>query len=144
MKQKSGDIGQLSTLLIRILTCSCVARGGRAITYPTGLKRMQNNTFLVLLRPSFAPKMKTAPPTGLGSRKCKELAVIWTRKVEFFVCGAHPKLVRRSDWILVKTFFFLGDHLISAGKNVSSLVKTFLLEITWFWQKKRLNLIQGW
>ena len=65
---------------------------------------------LVLLRPIFAPKMKTAPPTGLGSRSCEGLAVMkdlllfgpdmWS----FLFSGAHPKLVRRSDWILVKTF----------------------------------------
>ena len=70
--------------------------------------------------------MKTAPPTGLGSRSCKGLAVIWTRKVEFFVCGAHPKLGRKSDWILVKVFFFFWDLLTSAGKTVSILVQTFL------------------
>ena len=42
----------------------------------------------------------------MGSRSCEGLLVIWTRKVEFFISGAHPKLVR-SDWILVETFFFL-------------------------------------
>ena len=36
------------------------------------------------------------PPTGLGSRSCEVLAVIWTNKVDFF-SGAHPMLVRRSD-----------------------------------------------
>ena len=41
-------------------------------------------------------------------------------------------------------FFWKGDHLFSAGKTVWILVKTFFLEITWFWQKNRLNLIQDW
>ena len=41
--------------------------------------------------PIFAPKMKTALPTGMGSRSCEELPVIWTRKVEFFFWSA-PKV----------------------------------------------------
>ena len=59
---------------------------------------MQNSTFLVLLRPIFAPKMKTAPPKGFESQSCEELDVVWTRMVEFFGSGAHSKSV--------KTFFF--------------------------------------
>ena len=96
---------------------------------------MQNSTFLVLLRPIFAPKIKTPPPTRLGSGSCEGLAIIWTRIMEFFCSEAHPKLV--------KTFF--GDHLISAGKTVWISVKTlFFLEITRFWQKNRLNVIEDW
>ena len=94
---------------------SSVGRGAISLL-PIGLKSMQNSTFLVVLRPIFAPKMKTASLTEMGSRSCEGLPVIWTRKVEFF-SGAHPKLVRRSDWILVKTFFF-GDHLILAEKSL--------------------------
>ena len=67
------------------------SQGAGAIVLPIGLKSMQNNTFLVLLRPIFAPKMKTAPPTGLGSRSCEGLALIWTKKVEFFFWSA-PKV----------------------------------------------------
>ena len=38
---------------------------------------MQNRTFLVLLRPIFAQKMKTAPPPkGFGCRSCEGVAVI--------------------------------------------------------------------
>ena len=74
---------------------SSVARGGSSL--PIVLKSMQNSTFLVLLRPIFAPKINAAPPTGLGSGSCEGLAVIWTRILEFFGSGAHPKLV--------KTFF---------------------------------------
>ena len=90
---------------------------------------MQDSTFLVLLRLIFAQKMTTAPPTGLGSRSCEGLPVIWTRKVEFFF------LERTLGWsgevieFWLKPFFF-GDHQISAGKTVSILVKTFFLEIT--------------
>ena len=97
----------------------------------------------------FCAENENSPQTGLGSRSCEGLAVMkdlllfgpdmWS----FLFSGAHPKLVSRSDWILIKTFLsFFGDHLISAGKTVSILVKTFFLEITWFWQKNRLNLIQ--
>ena len=41
---------------------SSVAREGGGSSPPIGLKSMQNTTFLVLLRPIFAPKMKKAPP----------------------------------------------------------------------------------
>ena len=110
-------------------TCS-IARGegGGAQASPIGLKNMQNSTFLVLLRPIFAPKMKTSPPKRFGSRSCEGLAVVWTRIVEFFGSGAHPKSVKtyfleitrfrpektfeflilaiKTLWISVKTFFF--------------------------------------
>ena len=56
---------------------------------------MQNSTFFGLLRPIFAPKMKTAPPKGIWELNCCEgLAVVWTRIVEFFWFGAHPKSVK--------------------------------------------------
>ena len=71
---------------------------------PIGLKSIQNSTYLVLLRPIFAPKMKTLPPTGLGSRRFKKLLLFGPEKWSFF-SGAHTKLIR-SDWILVKAFFF--------------------------------------
>ena len=48
---------------------SSVARGAGRLESPIGLKKMQNTTFLVLLRPIFAPKIKIAPlPTELTSR----------------------------------------------------------------------------
>ena len=70
---------------------------------------MQNSTFFVLLRPIFAPKMKTAPPKGFGSRSCEGFAVVWTRIEEFFGSGAQPRSV--------KTFFF-RDHLFLARKTL--------------------------
>ena len=48
-------------------TSSSVAAGG--LSPPIGLKSMQNTTFLVLLRRIFAPKMKIAPPHGIGDQK---------------------------------------------------------------------------
>ena len=51
---------------------SSVARGGEegGATAPlNGLKSMQNSMFLVLLRPIFAPKMKTAPTNGIWELK---------------------------------------------------------------------------
>ena len=104
---------------------------------------MQNSECLVLLRPIFAPKMKTAPPTGLGSRSCERLAVIWTRHVEFFVFWSSPK-VGQENWLNfgenLSFFFFLeitksrpekpfqfwwrpfffGDHLILTQKPPQS------------------------
>ena len=41
---------------------SSVARGAGGLEPPIGLKSMQNTTFLVLLGPIFALKMKIAPP----------------------------------------------------------------------------------
>ena len=43
---------------------------------------------------------------GLASRSCEGVAVIWTRKVEFFVSGPHLKLVRKS---------FFGDRSPNFG-----------------------------
>ena len=89
---------------------------------------MHNSTFLVLLRPIFPPKIKTAPPlTGLGSRICLGLAVIWTRTVDFFCCGAHPKLVKifsfwrssnfgRKNGLNFGEDLFFGDHPIFTEK----------------------------
>ena len=71
---------------------------------------MQNSTFLVLLRPSFAPKMKTVPPTGMGSRSCEELPVIWTRKVEFFF------LERTQSWSGEVTEFWLRLFFMRSPK----------------------------
>ena len=86
---------------------SSVARGG--CRPPIGLKSMQNSMFFVLLRPIFAPKMKTAPPpTGLVSRSCEGLAVIWNRIVEFFCSGAHPKFVKTLFIFLL--FFFRSPN----------------------------------
>ena len=93
---------------------------------------MQNTTFLVLLRSIFAPKMKIAPPNGIGEQNCEGLAGIWTRKLDFF-SRLHLKLVRKTEWrSFFFFFFFFWDHLILAGKTVSILVKTFfILEITY-------------
>ena len=67
--------------------------------------------FLVVLRPIFAEKMKTAPPPKeFGCRSCEVVAVI------------RPE----------KSFEFP----ILAEKFVSVLVKTFFLEITCFWAEK--------
>ena len=112
---------------------------------------MQNCTFLVLLRPIFTPKMKTAPPKGCGSRSCKGLAVVWTRIVEFFGSGAHPKSVK--TYFLEITWFRPEkpfEYLISAGKTFWISVKTFFCWRSpafgpkktlnfWFRRKNRLN-----
>ena len=66
---------------------------------------------------NFCSKNENSPQTGFRSRSCEGLAVIWTRIVEFFGSGAHPKSV--------KTFFL--DHLISAGKTLRISVKTFFI-----------------
>ena len=110
---------------------------------------MQNSTFLVLLRPIFAPKMKTALPNGFGEQKLWTTCRYLGQKSGFLFSGAQPKFFRKMEWILVNTFifclrspnfgrkavwisvktFFFGDHLI--------LGRTFFLEITWVWAEKR-------
>ena len=85
---------------------------------PIGLWSMQNRTFLVLLRPIFGEKLKTAPPPKeIGCRSCEVHVVIWPEKAFEFPISAK-KLVS----ILVKTFFFFffffGDHLFLGWKNV--------------------------
>ena len=62
---------------------------------------MQNRTFLVLLRPIFAEKMKTAPPKEFGCRSCEVVAVIRPEKPFEF-----SNLAENSVSISVKTFFF--------------------------------------
>ena len=75
--------------------------------------------------------MKTAAPTGMGSRSCEGLPVIWTRKVEFFFLERTQSWSGEVTEFWLKPFsFFFRDHQNLAGKAVSILVKTFFLEIT--------------
>ena len=75
---------------------------------------MQNRTFLVLLRPIFAQKMKTAPPKRFGSRSSKVVAAIRLEEPFEFVISAE-----KFYSISVKTFFF-GDHLFLGEKPPQS------------------------
>ena len=77
---------------------------------------MQNCTFLVLLRPIFTQKTKKPPSKRFGSRSSEVVAAI--RPEEPF------------------------KSVISAEKSDSISVKTFSSEITCFWAKNCLNLIQ--
>ena len=53
---------------------SVARRAGGRLEPPIGLKSMQNSTFLVILRPIFAPRMKTAPThRDLGAGVIKDL-----------------------------------------------------------------------
>ena len=104
-------------LLRCIFHHSSVARGGGGAPAPlNSLKSMQNHTFLGLLRPIFAQKMKTAPSERIWWRGCEGVAVI--RAEEAF---KFPILAEKSVSISVKTssFFFF-----------------FFLEITCFWAEK--------
>ena len=75
---------------------------------------MQNRTFLVLFRPIFAQKMKTATPKRFGSRSSKVVAAIWPEEPFELVISAE-----KFYSILVKTFF-LGDHLFLGEKPPQS------------------------
>ena len=78
---------------------------------------MQNRAFLVLLRPIFGEKMKTALLKESGCRSCEEHVVIRPEKV-----FEYPLPTEKSVSISVKTFFSF-----------------FFLEITWFWAAKRFE-----
>ena len=53
---------------------------------------------LVLIRPIFAPKMKTPlPQRDWGAEVVKDLLLFGPQKRSFLFSGAHTKLVRRSD-----------------------------------------------
>ena len=79
-----------------MLVISSIGRGGSSP--PIGLKSMQNRTFLELLRPSFAQKMKTAlPRRDLGAEVEKELP---EEPFEF------PIFPENSVSISMKTIFF--------------------------------------
>ena len=62
---------------------------------------MQNRTFLLLFRPIFGEKLKTAPPKEIGCQSREVDVVIRCEKVFEF-----PILAEKSDSISVKTFFF--------------------------------------
>ena len=88
---------------------SSVARGeagggGRA---PIGLKSMQNITFLVLLRPIFAPKMKITPRNGIGDQKLRKTCCDLNQKSGVLFSGLYLKLVGKNDWIWMMTFFYI-------------------------------------
>ena len=110
---------------------SSVAKGGGGLEPPPiGLKSMQNCTFLELLKPIFAQKMKTAPPKGFWCQSWEGVAVI--RPEEPFELPISPE---KSLSLSVKTFFFLEitciwaekafEFPISAEKYVSILDKPF-------------------
>ena len=108
---------------------SSVARGaGRVRAPPIGLWSMQNRTFLVLLRPIFGEKLKTAPPTGNWVPKlwstCRDS--VW-KSVGVSDFGRKSSLNIGEDLFF---FFFFGDHLFLGGKNV---------RITELSEKFRLN-----
>ena len=97
-------------MLLEFQIDSSVAKGGGGgLEPPIGLKSTQIRTFLVLLRPIFAQKMKTAFPKGFGEEAVKDLQ------------NEFPNLAEKSVSISVNTFlfFFLEDHLFLGGKAVS-------------------------
>ena len=79
---------------------------------------MQNRTFLVVLRPIFGEKMKTAPPKEIGCRSCEVNVVIRPEKAFEF-----PIWAEKSVSISVKTFFSF-------------------LEITCFWAEKAFKFLK--
>ena len=105
---------------------------------------MQNRTFLVLLRPIFGEKLKTAPPPKeIGCRSCEVHVVILPEKAFKFPISAEKAVS-----ILMKTFFLTTcfwavktlEFPIWAEKSVSISVKTFFFwRPSVFGRKRRLN-----
>ena len=95
--------------------------GGGTRASLIGLKSMQNSTFLVLLRPIFAPKIKTAPPKGICEPKLWRTCRCLDQSSGVFWFWSSPKVGEDLSF---------GDHLISARKT---------LWISDFGRKKPLN-----
>ena len=86
---------------------------------------MQNTTFLVAFKADFCSKNENSPLPQWDWRAddVKHLLLFGLEKWSFFFWTA-PK-VGQENWL-------------NFGEDV------FFLEISWFWQKNRLNLIQDW
>ena len=74
---------------------------------------MQNCTFLVLLRPICAEKMKTAPPNEFGCQSCEEVGVNRPKKPFEFRISAE-----KSVSFSAKTFFFWRSPVFGLKKPV--------------------------
>ena len=74
---------------------SSVAKGGGGLKSPIGLKSIKNTTFLMLLRPIVAPKMKTALLWGWRAEVEKDLLLIGPEKWSFYFCTS-PKVAREN------------------------------------------------
>ena len=117
-----------------------VARGG-ARDPPIGLWSMQNRTFLVLLRPIFGEKLKTAPQRKLGAKVMKYMSWFGLKKRLNF--RFWPK---NQSQISVKIFFFLRSPVFGQKKRLNFRFwpknqsqfrwRPFFLEITCFWAEK--------
>ena len=82
---------------------------------------MQNRTFLVLLRPIFGEKLKTAPPKEIGCRSC-EIHVVIRPEKEF----GFPILVSRKI-------------SLNFGEDLFFFLSLFFWRPPVFGQNKRLN-----
>ena len=91
----------------------------------------------MLLRPIFAPKLKTDPPNGIGEQKLWRTCCYLDQKSGFFVFWSSPTEIWwrpffwRSPNFGRKNRFNFGEDLFLGG-------------IPWFWQKDCFNLIQNW
>ena len=136
----------------QFVTGNSVARVGSCSPPHWPEKHAKYRVFNVLLRPIFAPKMKTATPMRLGSKSSEGLAAIWTRKMElFFLDLTQSWLGKLTEFRWKPSFFFrknrfnFRENLLfffrrspnSGRKNPFQILwkPFFLLEITWFWQK---------
>ena len=89
-------------LMITSSVARGAAEGGSSPHWP---EKYAKNTFLGAFEASFCSKNENSPPMGLASRICEGLAVIWTRKVEFFFWTA-PIVVQENSLNLGEDLFF--------------------------------------
>ena len=73
---------------------------------------MQNRTFLVLLRPIFGEKLKTASPKEIGCRSCEvDVVMRYKKKFEFRILAEKPVSIS------AKTFFFFRRSPVFGRKK---------------------------
>ena len=94
---------------------SSVARGGGrggGLSPSIGLLSTQNRTFLLLFRPIFGEKLKTAPPKEIGCRSREVDVVIRCEKV-----FEYAMLAEKSDSI--SAFFFWRPPVFERKKRLN-------------------------
>ena len=101
---------------------------------------MQNRTFLVLLKPIFGERLKTAPPKEIGCWSCEVQVVIRPEKASEFRIS-----VEKSVSISVKTFFFLfwRPPVFGRKKRFPRNFLSIFGQTVWFWFKNNENSGQG-
>ena len=143
---KEGNHGPKWPKTDILLNASSVARGGAggARASPIGLWNMQNRTFLVLLRPSFGEKLKTAPPPKeIGCRSCEVHIVIRLKKrLNFRFQSKNQSQFRWRRSFFLETTCFWAEKTFEFPSFPRNSLSIFG-QTVWFWFKNNENSGQG-